>query len=127
MLWTVVPIVPKIPFLRPCSSKLRLSLRSNRTKNKKAKLYEWLKVITDGDVRTAYMVDVKNKYELLKDLDKEEEITAEVAYRNMMLAHAKTVELNVPQRIRAKKILLWKTKMLSRNLKCLTMTLNSRE
>ena len=92
---------------RPCSAKIRLSLRSNRTKNKKTKTYEWSKLNTDGDVRTAYMVDVKNRYEQLQDLDKEEEITAEAAYHNMMLAHAKGAELNVPQRIRAKKRLPW--------------------
>ena len=83
------------------TAKIRQSLRANKSSKKKQIKRDWSKLIIDKNVKTAYMVDVKNRFEQLQvdTLDK----SADSTYNNVIKAHNKAAELLVPERARSKK------------------------
>ena len=80
---------------RPCTAKIRLSLQANKSSKKKQIKHNWSKLIIDENVKTAYMIDVKNRFGQLQVdmLDK----SADSTYNDMINAHNRAAELHIPE------------------------------
>ena len=93
---------------RPCTAKIRLSLRANKSSKKRQIKHDWSKLIIDENVKTAYTVDVKNRFEQLQvdTLDK----TADMTCNNM---------IKVPERAQSKGRLPWENEDICKKRKAL--------
>ena len=102
---------------RPCTAKIRLSLRANKSSKKKQIKHDWSKLVIDENVKTAYIVDVKNRFEQFQVdmLDK----SADSTYNNMIKAHTKAAEPYVPERARSKRRLPWENEDVCKKRKAL--------
>ena len=92
---------------RPCSIKLRLCLRANRNAKSKKKYYNWALLSSNENVKEAYTIEVKNRFQILQDLD--ENATADSMYENIIKAHNESVNLHVPVRKRNKRKNVWES------------------
>ena len=102
---------------RPCTSTIRLSLRANKSSKKKEIKHDWSKLIIDENVKIAYIIDVKNRFEQLQvdALDK----SADSTYNNMIKARNKAAELHVPERAQSKRMLPWENEDVHKKRKAL--------
>ena len=102
---------------RPCTAKIRLSLRANKSSKKKQIKHDWSKLIIGKNVKTAYMVNVTNRFEQLQvdTLVK----SADSTCNNMIKAHNKAAELFVPERARSKRRLPWENEDICKKRKAL--------
>ena len=102
---------------RPCTAKIRLSLRANKLSKTRQIKNDWSRLIIDENVKTAYMVDVENRLEQLQvdTFDK----TADSTYNNMIKAHNKAAKLHIPERARSKRRLPWENDDICKKQKAL--------
>ena len=92
---------------RPYSIKLRLSLRANKTYKSKNVNYNWALLMRDENVREAYTIEVKNRYQVLQNLN--EEMSANMMYENIIQAHNESAKQHIPIRKRQIKGNAWET------------------
>lgn len=92
---------------RPCSIKLRLCLRANRNAKSKKIYHNWSLLTNDENVKEAYTIEVKNRFQILQDQD--ENATADSMYENIVRAHNESANLHVPVRKRNKRKNAWES------------------
>ena len=92
---------------RPCNVKVRLSLRANKVKKSRQPKYDWSKLITDDTIKTAYTVEVRNRFEALQNLSSDE--SCDSLYQNIVVAHQKSSELHIPTKPKQKLRVPWET------------------
>ena len=51
------------------TAKLRLSLRQSKLSTNKKSRCDWIKVLTDNNIKELYTVEIKNRFQALQDLD----------------------------------------------------------
>ena len=90
---------------RPVTARIRLSLRANKMNKNKKVPYDSSKLITDENVKNAYSIEVRNRYQALQGLADDD--TANTMYKNIMVAHTKSAELHVPLKVKVSKRLPW--------------------
>ena len=78
---------------RPCTAKLRLSLRVSKVSKTKKIPYDWSKLRSENDVQSRYSIEVRNRFAVL---EKEEDTTADTMYNNVTQAHQEAAEMHVP-------------------------------
>ena len=104
---------------RPCTAKLRLSLRASKVSKTKKIPYDWSKLRTENDVQSRYSIEVKNRFAVL---EKEEDTTADTMYNNIIQAHQEAAEMHVPLKPRKKKRVLWETNNIIKKREALHQT-----
>ena len=58
---------------RIVTAKIRLSLRKSKTASRKKIRYDWNVLITDENIKERYSVEVRNQYQVLQDLEGNED------------------------------------------------------
>ena len=92
---------------RIVSSRIRLSLRMHKNKSRKTVNYDWKRLLLDESVKTAYAVEVRNRFDLLQVEETVE--SADTIYNNVMKAHVVAAEKHVPKKPKKKKLVLFES------------------
>ena len=59
----------------------------------------------DGNVKNAYSIEIKNRYQAQQDIADDE--TANTMYENIMIAHNKSAEQHIPHKKKQKRRVPW--------------------
>ena len=90
---------------RIVTAKIRLSLRKSKTASRKKIRYDWNVLITDENIKERYTVEVRNQYQVLQNLEGNED--ANRVYGDIMKAHEVATINNIPKKMRIKHRVPW--------------------
>ena len=113
---------------RIVTSRIRLSLRSNKVKTQSTQRYDWSSLKNDAEVRDQYTITVKNRYEAL--LAESDDVTPTEKYAHFITAHDEAASQCIPLKPKLKKRVPWETEAVTqkRNLvKTLSKVKNKRQ
>ena len=78
---------------RPCTAKIRLSLRTCSMPKTKKVPYDWSRLKTNTEVKSRYTIDVKHRFHAWEN--DEDANSANTIYNNVIQAHREATELHV--------------------------------
>ena len=90
---------------RIVTTSIRLSLRANRNISNKDPPFLW-GALKDKDTQESYCIELKNRFELLKD---EKEESPDITYKKFIEAHEEAAKLHIPLKPKIKKRVPWES------------------
>ena len=105
---------------RPCTAKLRLSLRVSKVSKTKKIPYDWSKLRNVSDIQSRYSIEVRNRFAVLEE--EPDNTKADTMYNNIIQAHQEAAEKHVPLKPRKKKRVIWESNNIIKKREALQQT-----